>query len=58
MGCGSSKDETSSGRDGGKGYHDALLPAALLPTTGPLSAKAYKQRLATSDGTRVRLLMA
>jgi hypothetical protein len=49
MGCGSSKDSSNHGD--GQAFTDLNL-LAHLPTTGPLSAKEYKARLATSEGTQ------
>ncbi len=52
MGCSSSKDSVQG--DEGDKYASIqnLGAAAHLPTTGPLSAKEYKARLATSEGTQ------
>ena len=60
MGCSSSKESRAGDVKKGSDFHDlenlALNGAAafnaLLPTSGPLTAKDYKARLASSEGTQ------
>eukprot|EP00195_Chlamydomonas_chlamydogama_P010756 CAMPEP_0202906016 /NCGR_PEP_ID=MMETSP1392-20130828/37031_1 /ASSEMBLY_ACC=CAM_ASM_000868 /TAXON_ID=225041 /ORGANISM="Chlamydomonas chlamydogama, Strain SAG 11-48b" /LENGTH=1079 /DNA_ID=CAMNT_0049594355 /DNA_START=194 /DNA_END=3430 /DNA_ORIENTATION=- len=57
MGCASSRDSVG-GEDGKKDFHDLSIDNAsqglsvYLPTSGPLTAKDYKSRLASSEGTQ------
>ncbi len=55
MGCIGSKDDSSEGESDGKHLTQGQqygIVSSLLPTTGPLSAKDYKARLISSEGTQ------
>jgi hypothetical protein len=63
MGCGSSTPATAADRATSRRYLDYAGAdfsgdgaPLYLPSTGPLTAKEYKERLTTSDGTRTVFL--
>ncbi len=60
MGCAGSKDSKKVDRDPSRKYlnnaarldNTGFGGGVYLPSTGPLTAKEYKERLTTSDGTQ------